>query len=69
MMMVDRNISVGDRVFMWWSLVDEKKPTENEYRVVDKRDDYIRLKSESAGYELFFGKRDVEVFCGRIRKA
>ena len=68
MMLVDNGISEGDLVYMWWSLVDEKTPTEIEYRVTEKRDDYIRLKSENAGYELFFGKSELESFHGRIRK-
>lgn len=68
MMLIDSGISEGDLVYMWWGLVDEKKPTEIEYRVVETKNDYIKLKSENAGYEIFLGKRDQESFCGRIRK-
>lgn len=69
MMLVDDSLKEGDLVYLWWSLVDEKKPVEREFRLVEKKDRYLKLRSTGGNYELFFGTDDLASFHGRIRKS
>lgn len=68
MMNVDKDISEGDLVYLWWSLVDEKKPVEIEFKVLEKRKNYLKFRSVNGGYDIFFGNSDLESFHGRVRK-
>lgn len=68
MMNVDKDISEGDLVYLWWSLVDEKKPVEIEFKVLEKRKNYLKFRSVNGSYDIFFGNSDLESFHGRVRK-
>jgi len=68
MMLIEKDISEGDLVYMWWSLVNEKKPVEHEFRLVEKREKYLKLRSVNGGYDVVLGNPEMESFYGSVRK-
>ena len=68
MMLIEKDISEGDLVYLWWSLINEKKPVEREFRLVEKKEKYLKFRSVNGGYDIVLGTPEIETFFGNIRK-
>lgn len=68
MINVETGLSEGDLVYLWWSLTDERKPVEHEFRLVEKKARYMKFHSVNGNYDIFFGKSEIDSFHGNIRK-
>ena len=68
MILIENGLKEGDLVYLWWSLVNEKKPVEHEFRLVEKKDRYLKFHSINGNYDIFLGKPEIESFYGNIRE-
>ena len=68
-MLIEKGLSEGDLVYLWWSLVNEKKPVEHEFRLVEKKESYLKFHSTGGDYDIVLGKPEIETFFGNVRKA
>jgi hypothetical protein len=75
MIEINENVSVGDLVSVWFSPPWEKskdkskKPVESEYKVGERKENWLKLNALGGGYSIIFGKELLETWNGSVRKA
>ena len=70
MITISENVKQGDKVFAWFSPINEKgnkKHPETEYVISDLNDKYFKLASFDGSYSIMFGKELRETWYGNVR--
>ena len=75
MIIIPKDLKVGDRVFFWYSQFKKDiktngktKPNEHEYRITYVSNERLGLESVMGGYSIIFSKELIDAMVGECRK-
>ena len=75
MIIIPKDLKVGDRVFFWYSQFKKEirtngknKPNEHEYRITYVSNERLGLESVMGGYSIIFSKELIDSMVGECRK-